>query len=456
MADSPTDLRIADPGIRALFTQDARWQAWLDVEAALAEAEAELGMIPATAAVEIRAKARLELLDRSRIEEGLRRTAHQLVPLIWELARVCEGDAGDYVHWGATTQNIVQTGDLLLLRRAHGIFLGQIGAVLASMAELAERSAEMALPGRTHGQHAVPVTFGLKVAAWIDEFCRHVERLRGIEGRLFVAMLGGAAGSAASFAEHGLGVQTVLAQRLGMGEMQVPARTIGDHEAEYVTLLGLIAATSSKIAHEIYTLMKDEFGEAEEPVPPGTVGSSTMPQKRNPFLSQDVMAAAAEIRSLVPLALEAMQTEHEANRMTSLMMRRALSQSCCLMGDILARLQVLMAGLDLKPERMRQNLDLTGGLIMAETIMLALAAHIGRQEAHDVVYDAAQAAATGEARFQDLLAADDRVRHHLSGPEIEALIDPVGYTGESAAIARRQAQRARDLVAELPASPGGV
>jgi adenylosuccinate lyase len=453
MDENPTALRIADPGIRALFHLESRWQAWLDVEAALAEAEAELGMIPAAAAVEIRAKARLGLLDRERIEEGLRRTAHQLVPLVWELTRVCEGDAGDYVHWGATTQNVVQTGDLLVLRRAHGIFLGQIGAALAAMADLAERSAEMALPGRTHGQHAVPITFGLKVAVWIDEFCRHVERLRAVEPRIFVCLLGGAAGSAASFGEQGLAVQAALARRLGMGAMAVPARTIGDHEAEYVCLLALVAQSAAKVAQEIYTGMKDEFGEVEEPVPAGTVGSSTMPQKRNPFLSQDVMAAAAEVRSRVGLALEAMATEHEADRRTSLMMRRALSESCALTGDILARLEVLVAGLNLNPERMRGNLELTGGLIMAEAIMLALGAHVGRQEAHDVVYDAAQAAATGETDFASLLGADARVRQHLSAPEIEALIDPAAYTGRSAWIATEQARRARELAAELSA-PG--
>ncbi len=449
MQENPTALRVGDPGVRKLFELEARWQAWLDVEAALARAEAELGMIPAAAAAEIAAKARLELLDRSRIEAGLRRTAHQLVPLIWELSRVCSGDAGNYVHWGATTQNIVQTGDLLQLRRAHGIFLGQLGELLGHLADLAERSAAMVLPGRTHGQHAVPATFGLKVATWIDEFCRHLARLGEIRPRIFVAMLGGAAGTYASFGAQGPALQQAMARHLEMGWMAVPARTIGDHQAEYVALMALIAATGARLAQEIYTLMKQEFGELEEPVPAGTVGSSTMPQKRNPILSQDIMAAAAELRALVPLALEAMGTEHEANRQTSLMMRRAISQGAGLMGDILARLNMLVRGLELKPERMRRNLELSGGLIMAESIMLSLGQVIGRQEAHDVIYDSAQAAARGEGGFPELLAGDPRVSGHLDGAQIEALLDPTAYTGQSASLACEAAARARALAAEL-------
>src|SRR5207244_9701250 len=164
--------------------------------------------------------------------------------------------------------------------RAHDSFLRQLAAILVALADLADKTKDVLLPGRTHGQHAVPATFGFKVAVWIDELGRHVERLRGCEGRVFVAMLGGGAGTLASLGEPGLATQENMAARLGMRPMPMPARTIGDHQAEYVTLLGMLAATGGKIAREIYTLMKQEFGEVEEPVPEGTVGSSTMPQKR--------------------------------------------------------------------------------------------------------------------------------------------------------------------------------
>src|ERR1700749_1129814 len=191
----PTAARVADPGIRALYRLENRWQAWLDVEAALARAQAELGIIPADAAAAITRVARLENMDRARIGAGFARTGHTLVPLVWELARIVGDPHGGWVHWGATTQNITQTGDLLVLRQAHGVFLRQLGDILSAMAALAEGSSDMPIPGRTHGQHAVPATFGYKVAVWIDELIRHAERFRQAAPRLFVAMLGGGAGT---------------------------------------------------------------------------------------------------------------------------------------------------------------------------------------------------------------------------------------------------------------------
>jgi adenylosuccinate lyase len=449
MQGEPTAYRVPDPGVRALFTEASRYQAWLDVEAALAQAQAELGIIPEYAAEEITRKAQLSLLDMQAIRAGLARTGHSLVPLIWELDRVCEEEAGGYVHWGATTQNITQTGQLLLVRRAHSIFLRQLATILQVLANLAERTKGMLLPGRTHGQHAVPATFGFKVAVWIDELCRHVERFRDCERRVFVAMLGGGAGTVASLGEVGPVIQDKMAQRLGMGTMTVPARSLGDHQAEYVCLLGLLAATCSKIGREIYTLMKQEFGEVEEPVPPGTVGSSTMPQKRNPKLSQDIVAAAAQVRALVPLALEAMQTEHEADRTTSMMIDHAMTDACCLTGDILQRLIVLFSDLQVFPERMLQNLHLSGGLIMAEALMLELGKCIGRQRAHDAVYDAAQTAVTQNRPFSELLGEDARVRSHLTPEQMAELLDPAQYMGLCKQFAEQSALRARHTVSAL-------
>ncbi len=453
MSDTlPTATRVSDPGIRALYQLENRWQAWLDVEAALARAQAELGIIPADAADAIAKVARLELMDRARIDEGFARTGHTLVPLVWELSRVVGEPHGGWVHWGATTQNITQTGDLLVLRQAHRIFLRLIGEALAGMADLADRTADMPIAGRTHGQHAVPATFGYKVAVWIDELLRHVERLRQAAPRLFVAMLGGGAGTYASLGKQGPPVQQGIGRQLGFGSMTIPSRAIGDHLAENICILGLLAATCGKIGREIYTLMKTEFGEVEEPVPPGTVGSSTMPQKRNPKLCQDIIAAAAEVRGLVPLALEAMTTEHEADRTTSLMLDSAESRACVATGDILGRLGEIVRGLRVDPQRMRANLDLAGGLIMAEAVMLDLGAAIGRQHAHDVVYDAAQTAFLEGRSFSDLLAADRRVTAHMQPEAIQALLDPTAYTGLCADMAREGAARARAAAADLVSS----
>ena len=445
----PTATRVSDPGIRALYRLENRWQAWLDVEAALAKAQAGLGIIPEQAAEAIAARAKLELLDRKRIDEGLARTGHTIVPLVWELGRIVGEKHGGWVHWGATTQNITQTGDLLVLRQAHAIFLRQIGEVLEAMGGLAERTAGMPMAGRTHGQHALPATFGYKVAVWIDELLRHVARFRQAAPRLFVAMLGGGAGTFASLGQNGPKVQAAMGRLLGMGSMTVPSRALGDHLAENICLLGLLAATCGKIGREVYTLMKTEFGEVEEPVPPGTVGSSTMPQKRNPKLCQDVIAAAAEVRSTVPLALEAMTTEHEADRTTSLMMDAAEARACVATGDMLARLGEIMRGLKVDERRLRANLDIGGGLIMAEAVMLELGAAIGRQHAHDVVYDAAQATVTGGKPFAELLAADKRLAAHMDRKAIEKLLDPTAYTGLCADMAREGARRARQAAAEL-------
>src|SRR6202008_4010525 len=223
-------------------------------------------------------------------------------------------------------------------------------------------------------------------------------------------------------------VQEAIGRLLGFGSMRVPSRALGDHLAENICILGLLAATCGQIGRAVYTLMKTEVGEVEEPVPPGTVGSSTMPQKRNPKLCQDIIAAAAEIRAQVPLGLEAMMTEHKADRTTSLMFDAAESRACIATGDMLSRLVEIFRGLKLDPERMRANLDLGGGLIMAEAVMLDLGIALGRQHAHDVIYDAAMTAAVAGKSFGDLLAADERGTAHLDKAAIEKLLDPTAYT----------------------------
>lgn len=448
MSLQPSSARFEDPGLRPLFEEATRWQSWLDVEAALAKAQAELGIVPEAAAERIGACARLELLDDAAIRDGLAKTGHPLVPLVWELARVCGPEAGGYVHWGATTQNILETGDNILLRRAHRILLGQLRQLLGHLAGIAEQSADMALPGRTHGQHAVPVTFGYKVAAWIDELLRHGERLRGLEERVFVALLGGAAGTFASLGSDGPAVQAGLARMLDLVPTAVPSRTHRDREAEYVVTLGLVAGTVGKIANEVYTLMKQEFAEASEPVPPGTVGSSTMPQKRNPILCQDIMAGAAQVRALVPLALDAMMTEHEANRTTTVMMRAAVGPACIHIGDCLGRLNAIAAGLQLFPERMRKNLDLTGGMILSEAIMMELGKALGRQAAHDVVYEAIEEVLAGKVSFGEALARAPELTAELSPEAVQAMLDPAAYTGLCGDMARAQATAARQFMAE--------
>jgi len=435
--------------VAELFTEAATFQSYLEVESALATAQAVLGVIPKWAADTIATKAHLELMDLERVYEGLEKTGHPLVPLIWELDRICGPEAGGYLHWGATTQNITQTGKLLQVRKCHQYYLDSIGRLLLTLANLAEKSKDYAMPGRTHGQHAVPATFGYKVAVWIDEIIRHVGRLKGCEERVFVSMLGGGAGTMASVGVEGLRTQDLIAKNLGLTSMSMPSRTIGDHLTEYITILAMVAATASKMAREVYTLMKQEFGEVEEPVPVGAVGSSTMPQKRNPRLSQDVVAWAAEVRTFVPLALEAMQTEHEADKTTSMMINSAIDRVCELTGNIVQGLNEIFSDIRLFPDRMRKNLDLTGGLIMSERVMLALGSEMGRQRAHDAVYEAAQRSVNENRPFTETLSEEEEVASRLTGQEIRDLLDPEQYTGLCSYFAETFAERARECVGEL-------
>jgi 3-carboxy-cis,cis-muconate cycloisomerase len=450
MGERFTSSRVPEAGIERLLGTEQRWQSWLEIEAALALTQADFGMIPREAGEAIASACRIDRLDLARVRDGIARTSHPLMPLIVELNRVVGEPHGGWVHWGATTQNITQTGDVLILRKVHRVILALLGRIMTGLSDLAERSAEMVMAGRTHGQHAVPITLGFKVAGWIDEIGRHITRMREVESRLFVAIVGGAAGTFASLGDRAPEMQAGIAKRLGLAPMSVPARSIVDHFAEFVCILGLLGATCGKIAREIYTLMKTEYGELEEPVPAGTVGSSTMPHKRNPQLCQDILSISAEIRALVPLALEAVQSEHEADHCPGTLFE-AIARAALLTGEVLERIHLIIVGLRLNPQRMRANLDLSGGMISSEAIMLELGRTIGRQHAHDVVYEAAQASASQNKSFPELLASDSRVTAYLSRSAIDSLSNPASHTGFSARIAREQAEVARRLAKEIHA-----
>ena len=431
--------------VSTLFSREQLFQAYLDVEAALAKAQAKQNIIPEAAAHTISQMAQNSNLNMDNINQSLDKTGHPLVPLIWELDRVCGPDAGGYIHWGATTQNITQTGKLLLVIQFHQLFLEKILKLLSVLSELALNTKNYALPGRTHGQHAVPATFGYKVAVWIDEIIRHYYRFKNCEDRVFVTMLGGGAGTMASVGMEGLETQKLMAEELGFTSMSMPARTIGDHLTEYILNLAMFAATSSKMAREIYTLMKQEFGEVEEPVPDGAVGSSTMPQKRNPRNCQDIVAWAAELRTMVPMSLEAMQTEHEADKTTSMMINVAIDRSCELADKIVSSSIYIFTDLKVFPDRMRKNLDLSGGLIMSEQIMLELGKKLGRQRAHDVVYDAAQHSAKTGVDFISALNEQQEITQNFKSDEINSMLDPEQYLGLCVYFAEYFAAEAKKL-----------
>lgn len=431
----------------ALFSPRAKRQRWLEVEAALAQAEADAGLVPAAAAAAITASADISQLDEEAIAAGERATRHVMVPLVAALAERAGPEHGGWVHWGATTQNIQQSGDTVGIRDAHRVLMRRIERVLAVLADLAETHAGTAMAGRTHGQHAVPITFGYKAAVWADVLMRHHQRMREIEPRLFVSMTGGAAGTFATFGDVGPAIQRGVAERIGLMPMAVPSRAIADHFAEWVNLLALIAATAQSIAEEIVRLMSAEFCEVEEALPTTDIGSSTMPQKRNAKGSMAIITAAAQARALAPLAVEATIQAHEVDGARSAMMDRAVEQSASLLDEILDQLEQVLKGLRVHPDRMRENLDLTRGLITAEAVMMRLAERIGRQEAHAVVHRAAVQAAGGGERFEAVLAADPAVAEGLDRRDIRELLDPERHLGLSAQLARETAARVRGVLA---------
>lgn len=429
--------------VKDLFAPRAKRQRWLDVEAALAQAEAEVGLVPEASAAAITASADLAMLDEEALAADERATRHVMVPLVAALAERVGSEHGGWVHWGATTQNIQQSGDTIGVREAHRMLTRRVERVLVLLAEIAEAHADTPMAGRTHGQHAVPITFGYKVAVWGDVMIRHLQRMQEIEPRLFVSMTGGAAGTFATFGELGPVVQRGVAERIGLTPMLVPSRAIADHFAEWVNLLSLIAATAQSIAEEIVRLMSAEFGEVEETLSASDVGSSTMPQKRNAKGAMAIITAAAEIRAFAPLAVEATIQAHEVDGARSAIMDRAMEQSASLLDEVLEQLEDVLSGLRVHPDRMRANLDLTRGLISAEAVMMRLAEKIGRQDAHAIVHHVAVHAASTGDRFENVLAAEPRIVERLDSGEIHDLLDPERHLGLSADLARATVVRIR-------------
>jgi len=319
------------------------------------------------------------------------------------------------------------------------------------------------MAGRTHSQHAVPVTFGFKVAVWIDQLVAHAQRLERLDERLFCVLMGGAAGTFASFGDVGRVIEAGVAQRLGLHPMRVPSRSVNDGMVELVLVLAQLAGTIGKIGKDVYALMQPEFAEAAEPVPDGTVGSSTMPHKRNPQLVLDMQTMSAEVRALAAPALESMLHDQEANGAMTALLEDVSASAAVLTGDMLARLGLVVEGLELNPERMRSNLRLSEGMTGSESLMLALGEKIGRQRSHDVVFEVAQAAATGGSSFVELLRRDAVVSGAFDDAELDELLDPTRYLGQSVTIARdlaavagEAADRLEALPARVPITTGGA
>ncbi|GJM03872.1 MAG: adenylosuccinate lyase [Rhodomicrobium sp.] len=435
--------------IEALFTSKTLWQTWLDIEAALAKTQAELGIIPEEHALVIEQHANFDSIDAAALETDINRTRAPIVSLVKALADAAGPSSGAYVHWGATTQNVMQTGRVLQMKKAHEALKSRLGNIFMSLSRLARDEAETLCAGRTNNRHALPITFGFKVAAWIEEFLRHEERLLSAEHRVFTASWGGAIGAMHAFGAQGPELNERFSKALGLNPVAVPSRAATDHISEYILLLGLLGATCSKIARELYTLMSDEIAEVYEDLGDGVIGSSTMPQKVNSKIAVTCIAQGARLRALLPLALEAMQPSHEGDAANNQMLYSVMDQAPPLAYRMITAMDELLDCLKLRPEQMTKNLALSGQFIVAENAMMHLAPMLGRTSAHDVVHHAVEVALNQQKELAVVLMDVPEVSRVTSLDALMAVLSPENYTGESVSIARRMAAAAAEAAERL-------
>lgn len=423
--------------MRAVWNDLALLQKWLDYEAALALAESEVGLVPESAANEIARRARAESMDIETIKKGVDKTVHPLISVIRQLADQCEGDAGRYVHWGATTQDVMDTAIILQIKDSYPLLTKSVNSIVETLAALATTYRDVPMAGRTHGQQALPITFGFKVAGWLAELHRHRQRLIAMRDRVLVGEFGGAVGTLASVSEYGIQINQRLMARLGLNVPVIAWHTSRDHIAEFATLLTFITTSLGKIAHEVIELQKLEFGELEEPFEFGKVGSSTMPQKRNPMLCEAILTLARLTRQQAAVAVDAMHHEHERDWSSFQMEWEYLPELCVMAHGALEISNRVLSELRVYPDVMRRNLDITDGLLLSERVMLTLGEFIGRHNAHDLVYEAAMHAYENKLPFADILKSDKRITQYLSSSQIDNMLDPVQYTGLASAYVDR-------------------
>jgi 3-carboxy-cis,cis-muconate cycloisomerase len=424
------------PAMRAIFTDEATVARYVEVEVALAVAEARAGVIPKKAAAEIRRLARADAIDLSKLKAETDLVGYPIVGVVHQLAKQC-GEAGRYVHWGATTQDIMDSATVLQVKAALALIAEDLAALETALAALADKHRGTVMAGRTHLQHALPVTFGYKAAVWLGMITRHRQRLSELEPRVLVGQFAGAAGTLASLGDKGLAVHDALMDELGLGRPDAPWHVARDNIAEVGAFLGLVTGTLAKIATDVMLLMQTEVGEVFEPFMQGRGSSSTMPQKRNPISCEFIVAAAKVVRQQAGLMLDAMTADHERATGPWQLEWVALPEAFIASSGALRQARFMLEGLIVDANRMRRNLDLTGGLIVAEAVMMALAKHVGRGDAHDLVYGACRAALDKGSTLLEELKHRPAVTRHVDAKRLAELTDPVNYLGSAPAMVDR-------------------
>jgi 3-carboxy-cis,cis-muconate cycloisomerase len=424
------DIFSTEP-MRRIFADENRIQKYLDIEAALARAQARLGVIPQDACDEICRHCAVQEYDFAKLKAQTERIGYPVLPVVQQLVGLCRDGLGEWCHWGATTQDITDTATILQIRDALDLVEADIVAIADALAGLAKRYRDTPMAGRSNLQQAVPITFGYKCATYLAAFERHRQRLGELRPRVLVGEFGGAAGTLSSLGTRGLDVQAGLMKELGLGQPEIAWHTVRDRIAEVGCFLGLVTGICGKIAFDVKLMMQTEVEEVYEPFHEGRGSSSTMPQKRNPISSVYITATNALVRQLVAALLDAMVEDHERATGPWEIEWIAVPEIFSLAAGALAQTRVMVSGLVVDENKMRANLDITRGLIVSEAVMMGLGPHIGRQYAHDLVYDICrQVVATGRTLL-DLLAENKEIAKHLDRAALEKLCDPANYLGQA-------------------------
>lgn len=425
---------FSTPKMREIFDDTTIIQNILDIEAALAETQAEMGLIPQEAAEEIRKKARVENLNIPRIEEGVKRVGHSLVPILKEFQSVCDNNYGEYVHLGATTQDIIDTAFMLSMKRGFEVIYQDMLETEQTMLGMMERYRDTIMPGRSHTQQALPITFGYKVSVWASEIRRNIERMEACRKRCFTGEMAGAVGTMAGFGPDGMEVSSRTIRRLGLDVPDVAWHVSRDRISEICMTLAMMAYTNGKIGNELAKLQMTEISEAFEGFVPGSVGSSTMPHKRNPNKLESLQMLARLIKGSMESTMESMFCEHERDGALWKIEWKSANEVVIMAGTSANNIKNVMANLRVDPQKMRADLDILKGLMQSEGIMLELGKHVGKQTAHGIVYQICMDTFEQHADFCDMLLKNETVAKYMTREEIQKILDPTGYTGLSGEI----------------------
>ena len=417
------------PAMREVWSDENRVQKYLDFEAALARAQARLKIIPQEACNEIVKHCDAKLIDMAKLKQATEKIGYPVLPVVQQLVKLCKDGLGEWSHWGATTQDITDTATVMQIREALAIIEKDIDGICDVLATLAKKYRNTLIAGRSNLQQAVPITFGYKMATMLAAFERHKQRLAQLKERVLVGEFGGAAGTLSSLGKDGLKCQIELMKELKLGQPAISWHTVRDCIAEVGCFIGLITGSCGKIALDVKLLMQTEVEEVHEPFHAGRGSSSTMPQKRNPISSVYITAQTAMVKQLVAALLEAMIEDHERATGPWEIEWIALPEIFMLSAGALTQTKFVLEGLQVNEKKMRENLDITNGLIMSEAVMMGLGAAMGRNRAHDVVYDICREVVTTGRPLIDLLEEDKEIRKHADRKTLEKLVDPANYLG---------------------------